>query len=235
MISEARAAKSPFTFALADDAVRITTGFTGADLIIFGTVEEEGTVIMQLEGPYRTAMVRRKESVFGAWMNRAWLRFDDLPVYYDFASSAEGNEFLPDMETRQELHIGLDTLKHPPRKKRYDEKTVELFQNALIRNKQKLGLYPLEAKEVAFLDEGFFKVKFEVPANVPSGEYKVKGFLVRDGEIIHQHSVGVHIGLEGFSSQLYVFSRNYGFFYGLVCVFLAVLAGWLSNALVRRS
>lgn len=236
VVSQAEAEeKPPFTFALADDAVRITTGFTGTELVVFGTVEEKGTVVLQMEGPRKTAMVRRKEPVLGAWMNRTWLRFDDLPVYYDFAASEEGQEFLPDMATRQRLHIGLDTLEHPPRKKRYDDKVVKEFQKALIRNKQTQGLYPLEPKEVTFLSEGFFRVKFQVPANVPSGEYEVKGFLIRDGQIIHEHTVDVHIGLEGFSSQLYVFSKDYSFFYGLLCVLLAVTAGWLSNTLVRRS
>ncbi len=228
-------AETPFTFALADDAVRITTGFTGTQLVVFGTAAQEGTVILLLQGPREAAIVRRKESVLGAWMNREWLYFDDLPVYYDFAGSGDTVKAMPNAEMRKELLIGLDALKHEPRKKRYDEKTIEEFQKALIRNKQQQGLYPKEPKDVEFLADGFFRAKFEVPANVPSGHYEVKGFLVRNGKVLREHSQEVHIGLEGFSSRLYVFSKDYAFFYGLACVLLAVVAGWLSNALVRRS
>lgn len=233
--AKAQAVKVPFTFALADDAVRITTGFTGTELVIFGTANQQGTVILLLEGPHKTAIVRRKESILGAWMNRGWLYFDDLPVYYDFASSSDVVEALPDEAVRKDLLVGLKAMNHIPRKKRYDDETVKAFQEALIRNKQVEGLYPVEPKEVKFLADGFFTAKFVVPANVPSGDYKVRGLLVRNGQVVHEHVEEVHIGLEGFSSRLYVFSKDYAFFYGLLCVLLAVMAGWLSNALVRRS
>lgn len=228
-------AREAFTFALADDMVRITTGFTGTKLVIFGTIDRDGVVLMKLEGPHKTAMVRRKEPIVGAWVNREWLRFDDMPTYYDFAVSEQGEEVLPPLDIRKEKHLGMDTLYHPPRKKRYDDKTVETFQKALIRNKQDEGLYPRELKKVEFLSEGFFKVQFDVPANVPSGDYTLTGYLVRDGKIVAEHDEVVHIGLEGFSSSLYVFSKDYAFFYGLLCVVLAVMAGWVSNVLVQRS
>lgn len=235
VFTEAKAEKAPFTFALADDAVRITTGFTGTELVVFGMTDTDGTVILLLEGPHKAAMVRRKEAILGAWVNRGWLYFDDVPVYYDFASSQDTDEALPDEGTRKNLLVGLDALNHKPRKKRYDDKTVETFQKALIRNKQAENLYPKEPKKVKFLADGFFTAKFHVPANVPSGNYKIRGFLVQNGQVVHEHVQDVDIGLEGFSSRLYVFSKDYAFFYGLLCVVLAVMAGWLSNALVRRS
>ena len=42
----AEAKRKPFTFALADDAVRITTGFTGTELVVFGTLDERGTTLL---------------------------------------------------------------------------------------------------------------------------------------------------------------------------------------------
>src|SRR5690242_4968038 len=63
---------------LSTDRVAITADFSGADLTIFGSVENADPlvsrqgrydVIVVLEGPARPVVVRRKDRVLGMWIN----------------------------------------------------------------------------------------------------------------------------------------------------------------------
>ena len=73
---------------LASDHVDITTGFNGTTLSLFGVRHDAGEVAVVVRGPSRTMSVRRKESVLGAWMNRTFETYKDVPAYYNYAISA---------------------------------------------------------------------------------------------------------------------------------------------------
>lgn len=223
-----------FKFDLAQDHVNITTGFTGADLQIFGTKSRNGDVVIVLEGPVRRTIVRRKENVLGTWVNMAWLSFKDVPSYYDIATTVSNIEDLMPPSRRAEYRIGIDTLHSRPEPDDYDGETVKVFQQALIRNKQAQGLYPAAPQDLKFIDENFFRADFHVPANVPTGKYMVHGYLIRNGKIVDTQSKIMTIEQIGLSAEILDFAHNHAFSYSLIVVFLGFFAGWLSNALTWR-
>jgi len=225
----------PLNVDVADDYVEITSGFTGTDLVVFGNKGQSGDVVVVLEGPERDSVVRRKERTFGAWINRASLRFENTPLYYDYALSADSETDFLSETIRKDRRLGLSSLMFTPEKKRYDAKTTKLFQEALIRNQQKNSLYPLKPQKVSFLGDDLFRADFHLPANVPSGEYKVRALLVHDGQIVYEQVEGFQVGLTGFSAGIYKFAMDYSFLYGLLCVGIACIAGWLSNTFVQRN
>jgi uncharacterized protein (TIGR02186 family) len=76
---------------LSTDRVAITADFTGADLTIFGAIENSDPllarqgrydVIVALEGPTRPVVVRRKDRVLGMWINVDSETFDNVPSSY---------------------------------------------------------------------------------------------------------------------------------------------------------
>jgi uncharacterized protein (TIGR02186 family) len=229
------ALSGPLDFGLADDHVKITSGFTGDDLVIFGSRRQDGDVIVVLEGPERYSVVRRKEPVFGAWVNKSSLRFENTPSYYDYALSAEREADILSADFRAMKRVGLSASMFLPDKNRYDEKTTKLFQEALLRNQQNSGLYRLKPQKVSFLGEQLFRADFHLPSNVPSGTYKVRALLVRDGEVVSEQVKELRVGLTGFSAGVYKFAKEHSVLYGLLCVGIACFAGWLSNTLVQRS
>ena len=83
----AHAAEALLSVDLAEDHVDITTGFTGSRVVLFGIKETPGDVAVTISGPDRKMVVRRKEQVFGLWINRKSAEFLDVPVYYDYALS----------------------------------------------------------------------------------------------------------------------------------------------------
>lgn len=229
-----RAEVRPLNLDLAQDHVNITTGFTGSVLSVFGTRQGRGDIVIILEGQIRDSIVRRKENVAGAWINRSWLRFRDIPVYYDYASSRSDEKgLLPEKELARN-RIGLDSFRANLVSNRYDAETTKDFQNALLRNKQERGLFPREPQKIVFIDDNFFRVDFHLPSNVPRGKYSVRALLIRDKRVVHEIKRDMTVAQIGFSSTVNSVAHSHSLFYGLLCVFIACMAGWLSNAVVRR-
>ncbi len=223
-------AAAPLHIDLAENHVDITTGFTGTSVVVFGIKGAEGDVAVVLEGPRRDVIVRRKANILGAWINRSWVKFKDIPLYYNYALSNE------DRGVFTAQNIGLDALAFQAEDtKGWDEARLGLYKDAFLRGRRALDFYPEEPNSVEFLSERFFKVRLSVPANVPKGEYTVKEFLVRDGEVVHEQRESLKVAQVGFSSDVYEFAQSRSVSYAMVCVFIAVLSGWLSNKIARRS
>ncbi len=218
---------------LAHDQVDITAGFTGAEMTLFGVKEGKGHVAVVIRGPKKTMSVARKENVMGLWFNRHRLKFGNVPAYYDYALSAPESD-LAKPETLKEHGIGLNALRFAPDTKRSKPKYFESFQEALIRNKQAQGLFPLKPRGIVFIDDNFFRATFYLPSNVPAGRYEVEGFLIKNGRIALNRSEEFNVGQVGMEARIYKFAHGQSLAYGLLCVVLAVLAGWVANAAYRR-
>src|SRR6202023_4241618 len=54
---------------LTSHLIAITTGFTGASVVLFGATDGPGDVIVAVRGPDREMTVRRKRRVAGIWAN----------------------------------------------------------------------------------------------------------------------------------------------------------------------
>lgn len=231
----ARADPPPLNFDLAQNHINITTGFTGSTLSVFGIRQGYGDIIVVLEGQPKDSIVRRRENVAGAWINRSWLRFKQVPVYYDYAHSGFGKDDFLSAGNMSSNHVGLDFFKSQMEKNRYDAETRKSFQDALVRNKQARGLFPSQPQKISFLDTNFFRVDFHLPSNVPRGRYLVRALLVRDGKIMYEVTHSMTVAQIGFSSDVYQLAHENPFIYGILCVLIASMAGWASNALVRRN
>jgi len=234
LVQPVLAKESVLTVDLAESNVDISTGFDGARLALFGVKGKDGHVAVVIKGPAKDALVRKKQSVAGVWMNRDALRYKDVPQFYDYAlSDAEGNILNPDL--RKDAGIGFEALKFSPHDSEdIKPEALKAFQQALVRNKQASGLFPIEPKDIVFLSDTFFKTEFYVPSNVPTGDFTIETFLIDGERIIDRNVTNVRVAQVGFSSAVDAFADSYSFLYAMVIVFIAVVAGWLSNA-VRRN
>ncbi len=217
---------------LAQDHVDITTGFTGARLVLFGVREREGDLAIVIRGPLENQIVRRKQPTMGLWMNRESVRFLDVPSYYDYALSAP-EEKTGSAVLRDQLGIGLDALEFSYESS-YPSDFVLRFEEALIRSKQAAGLFPLEARSVFFLNDRFFRVEFDFPADMPTGDYQIVTHLFKGEKLVDQGRTNLRVAQVGFGAEVFYFAHTNGFFYGLIIVFLAVFSGWAANYVMRR-
>lgn len=220
------------TIGLADDSVQITTGFNGSRLTIFGMKREIGDVAIVVRGPERRITVRRKGQSFGMWRNVDDIRFRNVPSYYDFAVSGVERDIAPAI-LRNEYGIGVDSLRFDALGRR-SEGEVKTFREALIRNKQVSGHFAVEPERVVFLSDKFFRVDFDIPANVPTGLYKITTYLLQEGRVVGQRQTDLRIGQVGTSARIYRFAHNDSMIYGIAAVLMALLAGWLADLFFRK-
>ncbi len=234
-------AQSAVTVDLAQESIDITTGFNGADLKLFGVRDAPGRIAVVITGPQREMVVRRKQRIFGVWANLSGIKFDNVPVYYDFAlEQVDGDEESEDVEARAALNIvlaqsgiGLEAL-HFETEENVGPDDLKVFQGALIRNKQAEGRFPEAAADITFMSDTFFKTSFYIPADVPTGEYQIKTYLIGKTSVKDVSTTNVRVGQVGFSAEIYGFAKENGLWYGLVCVMFAIFMGWLSDFIRRR-
>ena len=100
--------QQPLVADLSSHEVAISTGFTGAELLLFGAIEGEGQIVVVVTGPRQAMTVRRKGRVAGVWMNTASMTFQNVPSFYAVAATGSLDSVDPDVRSRQEM--GLEQL-----------------------------------------------------------------------------------------------------------------------------
>ena len=235
-LAPAASADQPLVADLSEHLVKITVGFEGAELLLFGAVEGEGDVIVLVYGPRETLTVRRKARTAGIWMNRNELTFEGVPAFYQVMATRSLGPWLPDAVSERH-QIGVRHLELPlTRDARPDadpQATAE-FREALIRRKQELDHYAIKAGKVYMLSERLFRTDVLFPTNVPTGTYTVEILLLRDGEVVSAQSTPLYVSKIGVLADIFVFAQDSAALYGIFAVLFAVLAGLGANAVFRR-
>lgn len=217
---------------LSSHLIAITTGFTGTEVVLFGSTDGPGDVAVVVTGPRTVATVRRKARIAGIWVNRDKVVFDQVPSFYVVATNRPLEQFVraPVLERHQ---VGLAHLRMEP-KEPPAAGTLAEYRAALIRTKQRAGLYGVTLGQVTFLGERLFRTNIYFPANVPTGLYNVEVFLIRDGDVLSAQTTPLVVSKVGFSAEVFEFARSQPFSYGLAAVLGALAAGWLAGTIFRR-
>ena len=219
---------------LSSHLIAITTAFVGTDVVLFGTPDGDGDIVVTVQGPREDQMVRRKSEVAGIWINRERLAFADVPGYYAVAASAPIASIAePDVIARHEL--GVEHLKlRPIDASGLTLSEITAFQDALVRNKQRQSLYTAEPEPVNFIGPKLFRTTLSFPANVPPGIYKVQVFELEDGHVVGAQRSTLVISKVGVEADIYDFAQQRSALYGLLAVVMSVTLGWLAGVIFRR-
>jgi uncharacterized protein (TIGR02186 family) len=212
--------------------VAITTGFAGAEVLLFGAVDGEGDVIVTVRGPEGDIVVRRKSQVNGMWINTQSVTFGGVPGYYAVAATKPIEEIVtPPVAEREQ--IGAGRLRLEPQRNVPPE-TVALFRRALLRNMERDGLFQPRTATIRFLGQRLFRADIVFPANVPTGLYTVNVYLVKGGQVVSAATTPLSVSKIGLSAEIFDFAQNRGFSYGLIAVAFAGFAGWAASRLFQR-
>jgi uncharacterized protein (TIGR02186 family) len=219
---------------LSHHLIAITTAFVGTNVVLFGTAEAGGDIVVTVVGPRQDQIVRRKARVAGIWINRDRLAFRQVPSYYAVAGTGPLHEIArPDVLTR--LEIGTDHLRLEP----IDATGLEIseiaaFQDALVRRKQEQGLYSRAPGHINYLGEQLFRTTLAFPANVPPGIYQVQVFELQDGFATDAQRSTLIVSKVGLEADAFDFAQQRASLYGLTAIALAIVAGWLASVIFRR-
>lgn len=227
---------------LSTNRVAITADFDGADLTIFGSVENSDPlvarqgrydIIVVLEGPAQDIVVRRKDRVLGVWVNMQSETFTNVPVSYSVATTRQPQDITVPASYKQ-LSLGADNLHIEPLDRGGNPVTIEQFRQALRERKAAAGLFNMRVGGVEFLSQSLFRASLPLSPSVPVGTHKARAFLFKNGIFIKESSAQLSIVKSGFEQTIYRFSTTHGFAYGILATALAVVTGWLGRIVFRK-
>jgi uncharacterized protein (TIGR02186 family) len=217
---------------LSSHVIGITTGFVGADLVLFGTTDKPGDVIVIVRGPPTELTVRRKEKILGVWINGSSAVFRDAPSFYAVAASHPLAE-IASQESMGRQAIGLENVRLQPNRSIPEPRLTE-FRKALLSSQESIDLYRSGVAPVTFLGEHLFRADMFFPANVPTGSYSVEVLLMSGGEVVSAQTTPLIVSRIGFSNGVFVVAHRHAVLYGLGALSFAIAAGWAAGAMFRR-
>lgn len=227
---------------LSTDRVTITTDFSGANLTIFGALDNADPlisrqgrydVIVVLEGPLRPLVVRKKTRVLGMWINTQSETFINVPSSYSLATTRAWQDITYPDNYRQ-MALGSENVTVTPISAEADRTTLAEFTAALRDRKRASGLYSERIGGVQFLSQSLFRATLHLAPNVPVGTHRARAFLFKNGVFIRESSAQLAILKSGFEQRIFRISQEHGFLYGLGAVALAFLTGWLGRMVFRK-
>lgn len=227
---------------LSTDQIAITAGFTGADLTIFGALDNADPLVVRqgrydivvvLQGPAAPTVVRRKERIFGMWINRQSEEFENVPISYSLATTRAIQD-IADSESFSRLALGVDYIFLKPVEPENATSQTAEFTDALRNRKKVTGLYSERIGGVQFLSQSLFRATLSLSPNVPIGTHRARAFLFKNGVFLKETSAPLSILKSGFEDGIYRAAHSYSFFYGIGAVLLAMLTGWLGRVIFRK-
>lgn len=225
---------------VAPRSIEIRSGFTGAELLLFGAIlypkgvapDEQVDIVVVVRGPPVALTVREKQKVAGIWINAANTDFRSVPSFYAVASTRPLRRVV-DENTAAIWEFGLPNLWLSPidvqdatKLKRFGEGLTDLYRRQ--------GLYRQGEGSVEITDQVLYRARIAIPASAPVGRYTAETFLVRGGRVVAAATRDVVIGKSGFERFVATVATRYGLLYGLVAVAISLLLGWLAGVLFRR-
>lgn len=237
-----RQPKADLELGISTSEIAVRSNFAGADITVFGAIKHANPmtialgqydVVVTLEGPKLEATVRKKQRMFGIWVNRYSVDFLPIPTSYSLSSTRPIDLITTQQELRR-MAIGIDNLRLPPTSAIGGNVDVEEFRKALLRIKQQDDLYRSDNQGVQFVSTTLFKASIRLPASIPVGTHTVHGYLFKNGDFIAEKTLPLRVVKTGVEQYVNTLAQEDAFLYGIFAVFLAGFIGWMGSVAFRR-
>ncbi|MFA4950702.1 TIGR02186 family protein [Brevundimonas sp.] len=238
--------------ALTNAEVRVDSSFRGASIVLYGAVfnptDTPADVVVVVRGPDGPVRLVKKTRNTGVWLNSRPVLFEGAPGFYMTATSRPLSDIADFGQLRRE-GIGLDHLRiNAPEESRtvtrYGVRDVVVsrlgedyldWRRAVIRLREDAALYNTDPTGVTFVDRGLFRAQIELPAVAPTGKYEAEVWLFQDGQPVSATQMDLTVEKVGIERDIYEFSQNRPWTYGILCVLLAAFTGWAASRVFRRN
>ncbi len=224
----------PLDVDLALHKIDIDHNFQGTSILLFGARNDVGRVVSVIYGPRENYTVRKKERVFGMWVNTQSMEFSNVPSFYSLATASPLEDIRRD-SLLDRLEIGISHLDlRPVDRGLFTDEEVQYFRDALIRQKQAQGLYHMEIRELTFWGETLFRTMLEFPKTIERGWYHTDVYLFDDGELLSMQTMPLEVRKIGLEAFIYDLAHKQPKLYGVVAVLMAIVVGWFGTAVIKK-
>ncbi len=217
---------------LSQHEIKISTGFSGTDLLLFGVADPNGDVVVVVSGPDKREIVRKKEQISGIWINTDSVVFDSVPSFFHVSATSrlsDGNL----EEVLSDIGVGLRYQSIYPNTYMPPSRATE-FRKALLRRKEAKGLYKSQTGKVEFVSGTLFRARVSFPATVPIGIYRVDVYHVTDDWVNAVTRIPLRVSKAGLEEAIYRFANEQPALYGAFAIVIAALAGYGAGMMFGR-
>ncbi|KZL18924.1 putative transmembrane protein [Pseudovibrio axinellae] len=228
--------------AVSSSQVAITSNFTGTQILVYGEIARDaGTVarsdkqdvVVVVEGPLERVVTWRKDHIFGLWINATSQTYIAVPSFYAVHATDDLRNIASDDWLKQ-YRIGLEHLPLAALGTRAPAHERAAFKEAFLRSRVHQGLYTQNSKSINFLSSTLFSTTVDLPAIIPTGDYKVTTFLFNGGVLLDKQEQALTVAKTGFEQVTFTLSRQYPAVYGAMAILLALLTGWLAGVIFKK-
>jgi uncharacterized protein (TIGR02186 family) len=224
-------------------AIPVDVRFSGARVVIFGSVDTTGPapevsapldVVAVVEAPRSELTVRRKSWVSGIWINTKSVVFEHAPTFYAVVAT-RALELVAPKAVLLENRIGLEqvpistVLGDPDAAK---PGLADEFRSNAIALGMRQKRYVREDDGINFVGANLFRGQIDLPASIPLGLLTVNVYLFEGGKLVGRYDSKVNLQREGVENFIYEFAHRQSLLYGIFTVALAGGVGLAASFLV---
>lgn len=217
--------------------VQVRQGFKGTELLLFGAIlTPEGAraaraydIVVVLQGPARSIVLREKQKVAGVWINADSTAFRSAPTFFAVASSRPIKDIV-DERTAAIYELGLPYLQLSPIGA-IDPKEQQRFSAGLVDLMRRQGLYQQNEAAVKVSEGVLYQARIDLPSSVQTGTYTAETFAIQGGKVVTAATTTVEVRKLGFERFVALAAERNSFWYGIFAVLMSVGMGWMAGRL----
>ena len=217
--------------------IRVRQGFKGTELLLFGAIlTPEGTraaqaydIVVVLQGPPRSIVLREKQKVAGVWINAGSSDFRSAPTFFAVASNRPIKDIV-DERTAAIYELGLPWLQLSPIGA-IDPDKQRRFAAGLVDLMRRQGLYQQDEDAVTVSGGVLYQARIALPSSVQTGTYTAETFAISRGKVVAAATTTVEVRKEGFERFVALQAERNSFWYGVFAVLMSVGMGWVAGRL----
>ncbi len=236
------------TVALTQENIEVDASFAGAHLTLFGVItglseiETKATdIVAVVRGPDADFEIRRMQKKNLIWSAGPAILMEGAPALYLTSSTRPLDEIAP-AQDRARFGLGAAFASNSATFIPNNDKAAAILmqtgpailRSAYIKAAQDRGAFRERSNAVNFKKGALFTITQDLPADTPVGLYTVSVYLYRDGALIAQDEAQLSVNKVGIERRIYELAHNQPIAYGIICVLIALSAGWAAAAAFRR-
>jgi hypothetical protein len=214
--------------------VQMGAFYNGAKIQVEYLGEPDAKPVVVIRGSEVNEVFNVKGRVGPIWVNTGKVSISGVPSLYLSMSPQAVSEFLQP-EAIDKYMLDLTALKKQikiePREMDRDTLRAEYLK---LKSNEKSYRFISDAVKVgqAGQDGVPYVIDLDWPRNAPPGEYEVVVYEFRNGSIARELHAPLKVDRIGFPAFMVSLAKNRAGLYGVLCVILAVLAGFGMDSLV---
>ncbi len=241
---------------LVPEKIAMGTFYDGARVRIEGTAPGGSGVLIVIRGGEKDEFFNRKGCVGFIWLNVDRIHFKYAPSVFLSFSSADASSLLDraDLDKYQldktaimnrvccfrhcKCSLTEAAQQSGARDMAPDLMYAKILNADFLSLKDRQGSYSVRPHSVSLTDaansETKYALNFEWPKKVPKGDYQVEVYACRENKVIARSAATLHLVEVGFPAYIANLAFDDPWVYGSGAVLVALMAGFLTDAISSR-